>query len=165
MRVVEATSQKVAFALGVESEKASETVARLPCSGIGEQIHFAGKACERRHYSVAGIVDDDLRNEDRIVEIRKRIVEALRRVHAAKGIKVGFGVGANKHKAVANATGERKTISRSEKWWERCRLLRAGISKNGVAQKRVHESEGFGGGEGGSAGGDAMRSESGLSGG
>jgi hypothetical protein len=41
---------------------------------------------------------------------------------------------------------------------------RAGISENGVAQKRMHTSQSFRGIEGGRTGGDAVRSERGLSG-
>ena len=86
MRVVEAACEKVALAGVVQREQAGEAVARLPCFGIGEQVHLAGETCERGHHRTPAFVfHDELRNEDGIGQVRERIVEALLRVHAVQG--------------------------------------------------------------------------------
>jgi len=64
------------------------------CAGrvfaIHQQIHLAGEARERGHHGAAVVIfDDEFRNENRIGEIGERIVEALRRVHAAERVEVG----------------------------------------------------------------------------
>jgi len=60
---------------------------------VDEQVHLAGEARERGHHGAAVVIfDDKLRNENRVGEIRERVVEALRRVHAAERVEVGFSV-------------------------------------------------------------------------
>lgn len=60
---------------------------------VNEQVHLAGKPRERRHYGAAVVIfDDELRNENRIGQVRERVVEALGRVHAAQRVEIGFGV-------------------------------------------------------------------------
>lgn len=98
MRVVEAAREEILFAGAMQLQEARVTFARIPCSGIGEQVHFAGNARERRHHRAAGVVfDDELRDENRIREIRERVVEALARVHRAKSVEIGFSVSADAH--------------------------------------------------------------------
>jgi hypothetical protein len=98
--VVEAAGEEIAFAGGVQGEKLAPALARIPFSAfaIDQQIDLAREACERGYDGAVGIVfDDELRDEDRVGEIRKRIVEALGGVHGAEGGEIGFGVGANEH--------------------------------------------------------------------
>jgi len=104
VRVVEAAREEILLAGAMQLEQSRVTFARVPCFGIGEQVHFAGNARERRHHRAAGVVfDDELRDENRICEIRERVVEALARVHAAQSVKIGFGVGADEHSMCSHA--------------------------------------------------------------
>ena len=104
MRVVEAAREQIAFAGGVQREQVRISLARIPCPcaavnlAVHEQIHLARKSRERRHHGAAGVIlDDELRDKDRISKIGKRIIEALPRVHAAQRIEIGFRVFADEH--------------------------------------------------------------------
>ena len=98
VRIVEATRQKIARAGVVERDEARVAFARQAGAGVGEKIHFTGKTRERGHYRAARVVfDDELRDENRIGEIGKRVVEALPRVELAENVEVGGGVGADAH--------------------------------------------------------------------
>ncbi len=133
MRVVEAARDKVAFAGAIELGEPRITLARLPFPGIGEQVHLARQAGERSHHGAARIFDDEFRNEIRVGEVRKRVVEALARVHAAQRVEVGFGVGANVH-------GVKR-------------------SKDSMAQQGVCAGDGFGGVKCSRSGFNAVRCE------
>ena len=114
MRVVEAAREEVAFAGAVQREKLSVTLTRIrfvgtaiPCPApagivsivaIDQQIHLAREPRERGHHGAAVVVlDQELRNEDRVGEVREGVVEALACVHAAQRVEIGFGVFADQH--------------------------------------------------------------------
>ena len=96
MRVIEAAREKIAAPGFVQREQARVAFARRAGVGIGEQVHLAGDTRERCADGAAGvIVNDELRDEDRIGEIGERVVEALARVDATERVEVIGGVGAN----------------------------------------------------------------------
>lgn len=121
MRVFQAAREQILFAGAMKRQQVRVTLlstgcfcALIPCPGaigvalavtlaisINQQIHLAGKTRERCHHRAAAVFYNQLRDENRIAEIRKRIVEALARVYAAQRIEIGLGVFANEHGARA----------------------------------------------------------------
>ena len=98
MGVVEAARLQIACACVVQCEEARVTLAGRAGVGVGDEVHLAGDARERCADGAAGgIVNDELRDENRIAEIGERVIEALARVDAAEGVEIGLGVGANVH--------------------------------------------------------------------
>ena len=93
MRVVEPTRKQISFAGRVQCEQTRVTLARRRRRRIGEQIHLARKPRKRRHHGLARVIlNDQLRDENRVGQVRKCVVEALPRVHAPQRVKIGFVV-------------------------------------------------------------------------
>jgi len=118
MRVVETARQQVAFARRMQREQARVTFARLPFRGIGEHVHLAREAREGRHHRAASVIfHDELRDENRVGEIWKRVAEALSRVYAAQRVKIRFGVFADEQFiSVAWADGIRQRSGLVRAW-------------------------------------------------
>lgn len=161
MSVVEAAGKQVLLAGRVQGEQAGESVARLPCRGIGEQVDLAGEARERGHDRSRGVIfENELRDEDGIGEVGKRVIKSLGRVDAAEGIEIGFGIFANEHKS--SDSGERFVV---DEWCRgpssRGRLEPMG-SEDAMAKQRMDAGESFRCVEGVCASGDAVKRERGL---
>lgn len=102
MCVVEPARAKVALACLMQSKKLRVAVAWLPCPRIDEQIHFAREPCERCHREAAAVIfENQLRNENRVLDIREGVVESLSRVDAPQFIEIRFFVFANKQRRAA----------------------------------------------------------------
>lgn len=98
MRVVQAAREKIALPCCMKRDEAAVSFARRSRGRIGEHVHFAGKPRERRHHCAAHIVfHNELRNENRIGDVRERVVETLQRVKSAEPVEISFRVGADKH--------------------------------------------------------------------
>lgn len=109
MGVVESAREKIAFAGAMERNQMRVTFTRPRLAGaaipfpfeilaIHEQVHFAREARKRRHYGAAAVIlDNQLRDENWIGEVRERVVESLAGVHAAQGVEIGVGVFADEH--------------------------------------------------------------------
>ena len=92
------------FAGFMQREQLRVSFSRIPCCRgffpipIHQQIHLARQARQGRHQNFAGVIfQDQFRDEDRIAQIRKRVVESLARVGAAKRFKVSASRGTNQH--------------------------------------------------------------------
>jgi hypothetical protein len=96
--IIEAAREKIAAPGFVQREQARVAFARRAGVGIGEQVHLAGDTRERCADGAAGvIVNDELRDEDRIGEIGEGAIEALARVDATERVEIGGGICANVH--------------------------------------------------------------------
>ncbi len=75
-------------------QRASSLPRRLVSAfAIHQQIHLASEPRERCHHRAsAAILDDELRDEERIGEVRERVSETLRGMHSAQGVEIGFCV-------------------------------------------------------------------------
>lgn len=82
----------------VPSPQTSRWFPVLNSASIHEQIHLARQSRQRRHCHASGIIfQHQLRNKNRVSQIRKWIVESLTRVRAAQRIEVGVSVLTYKH--------------------------------------------------------------------
>ena len=74
------------------------SLARIAGFGVNEHVDLASQACERSHYWLAAIVfQDQFGDENRVRDIRKRVVVSLACVHAAQRIKISLGVSTDWH--------------------------------------------------------------------
>jgi hypothetical protein len=116
VRVFEAAREQILLGGAMQREQASVAFARLlfgriflrrlpfpvavlrARSRVHQQIQLAGEPRERSHGHRAGVVfDNKLRNEERVIEIRERVIEALARVDAAQRVQISRRVFTDEH--------------------------------------------------------------------
>lgn len=110
VRVFKASREQVALTRPLEGNKLRQASTRMgilggaiPCPRfrlrtVNQQIDLTCESRQGRHYHIAVVLDDELRDEDRVIEIRKTVVETLARVHATQRIQVGGRVFADSHR-------------------------------------------------------------------
>lgn len=99
MGIFKAARDEIAFDRAVQRKESRGTFAGpLPCPGLRKKVDFAGKAGQRAKDDFTCVIfHDDLGDEQRIVEIGKRVVESLPRVDRTKRFEIGLRVLANDH--------------------------------------------------------------------
>src|SRR5690349_16424249 len=99
MSVVQTTRLEIAFSGYVQRSNSRITVARRPCRRISEQVHFARQTRKRGRYNSARFVfNHQLRDKNRVVDIRKGIVKSLARVHLLQRLQVARTILPHKHR-------------------------------------------------------------------
>ena len=101
MRIVQTARDEIAFADAVQREQPRVTFARIPFPRRNQQIHFASQPSQRSHHRAPrAIFHHELRNKQRIREVRERVAESLLRVHAPQRVEISVSVFANEHRYV-----------------------------------------------------------------
>jgi hypothetical protein len=108
VRVVEAARAQILLAGKVELQHSGEALAGASGIRVREHIDFAREPCECSHHGAAIVIfHNQLGDENRVRNVRERVVESLACVHAPQRVQIGIGVGADTHSLEHAVTQER----------------------------------------------------------